>query len=252
MAGIFYKLGSALRPSVNKGRWMWYTATGTESDIIKAEQEMGNDLASAMLAETSGTRAEQIDHPNARLVAEIGQSLCRCVADKRRSFTFNITESGEPNAFALPGGHIFITPALIELIGDRTDELAFVLGHEMAHVIKQHSMERMAGDAAMGAVLKTIRFGGKIGPWLKKNGMKMLSSAYSQDRELQADRIGAGLAEAAGYPLAGGTALLQRLSCLYTRQNAPPLAEYFASHPPFNDRIAALESFIAHRKKRNT
>jgi len=180
------------------------------------------------------------DDPEAvELIREIGRRLARCVAEKRRTFAFELVRGSEPNAFALPGGFVFVTRALVELCERRADELAFVLAHEMAHVIRGHALDRVLSDSATAAVSRAIAARSGLGAWVRHVGVKYLTGAYSRGRELGADELGARLADAAGYDRDGAVRLLQRLDRLRAKGMAEALGlgPYFASHPPTAERI---------------
>ena len=239
MGGFFYNLGRMAGPKVRKGKWVWRSLTGDEGEILAAEHEVGRDLAAAFAEELGVERDPAIR----RYVSSIGDALARRVSNKQRTFRFTVASGGDPNAFALPGGEVFISRSLLGLIGGERDPLAFILGHEMAHVIKQHPMERVLSDAALASAARTVRLGGVAGQWVKGKGVQLMRSAYSQDRELTADKLGARLAQAAGFDPAGAIHLLERLKAI-SRESDQPLSEYFSTHPPFDQRIAALRSFF--------
>jgi predicted Zn-dependent protease len=238
---LFRKLGELAGPKVRKATWVWQSVTGSEEDILKAEAEVGRDLAAAM---KQGLGVDP-DPDLAANIRAIGNRLVATVADRRRSFDFTVLLHEEPNAFALPGGSIFITRPLIELIAGEVNQVACILGHEMAHVIKQDPMNRLMSDTAIGAALKAVRLAGPVGNWVSSTGAQLMRSAYSQDQELFADRLGARLAHAAGYDPRAALHMLKALSMLHTEHPEIPLAEYFATHPPFRTRIAELESYLA-------
>lgn len=239
MAGFFYNLGRMAGPGVRKGKWVWQAMTGTEEEIIAAEAEVGRDLAAEMI-QACGLCGDARDRA---LIEDIGGKLRGCVKNRLRQFSFTAIGGEEVNAFALPGGHVFVTRPLIELVGGAAAELAFILGHEMAHVIKQDPMRRIVTDATLSAAMRVTPTGRVAGPWLKDKALHMLRSAYSQDQELMADKLGARLAMAAGYDAAAGPRMLARLGTLSARQELP-LAEYFSTHPPIEMRVGELDQYL--------
>ena len=239
MSGFFYKLGRMAGPRVRKGKWVWRSLTGDEGEILEAEHEVGRDLAAAFAAQLGVEPSAEVR----RYVAGIGGALAGRVREKRRKFRFTVASGGEPNAFALPGGERFVSRSLLELIGGERDPLAFILGHEMAHVIKRHPMDRVLSDAALSSAARTVRLGGvagqAVGGWVTGKGVELMRSAYSRERELAADQLGARLARAAGFDPAGAVHLMERLKAVSVESDRP-LGEYFSTHPPFDQRIAAL------------
>jgi len=242
--GMFYHLGKLAGPKLRKGRWLWESMTGAEEDIIKAEHDAGADLAAAMVEQVGVDRDDGVR----RWVRELGEQLAACVSNKQRRFAFEVIPGDEPNAMALPGGYVFINRPLLELMRGDPDETAFVLGHEMGHIIKQHAVDRMVSDATFSAAMRAPMAAGVLGRWLAGTGRKLLSSAYSQDNELMADKLGARLAQAAGYDARAAVRMLDRLKTATGAEDGEPLSAYFATHPPFDVRIGELNTYLKSKK----
>jgi predicted Zn-dependent protease len=236
--GLFYSLGKAAGPKIRKGKWIWQSLTGSQAEAIAAEYDVGRDLA----AEVERQIHPDNDAETVRIIREIGSRLRERLREKRRKFTFAVIGGGEPNAFALPGGFIYITRSLLELCEYDSDEIAFVLGHEMGHVIRGHAMERIVSDSAVKTISRAAPVRGAVGGWIKRVGIQFLESAYSQDRELDADRLGARLSIAAGFSAKGPERLLERLAKLEQTGRLSELSSYLSSHPPLSDRIRAIRS----------
>jgi hypothetical protein len=109
LSGLFYNLGRKVGPKVRKAKWMWESATGSEADAIKVEHEVGRDLSREIRHQLGPGREPQTE----QILSEIGNRLVACVANKSRIFSFETVEGAEPNAFALPGGFIFVTKSLV-------------------------------------------------------------------------------------------------------------------------------------------
>jgi predicted Zn-dependent protease len=233
VSGLFYNLGKMLGPHVRKAKWAWLSATGTDAEAIKAEYEAGRDLAQEIRRQLT----PETDPETARFLAEIGDKLSSRVANKLRRFTFEAVKSGPPNAFALPGGFVFVTRSLLELCRWNQDEVAFILAHEMSHVIRGHAMERIINSAAISLGTKVSPARGVLGGWLQKVGVTFLQSAYSQDMERESDTLAVLLIDAAGYNGLAAVALLTRLAELKGPQNQSGLGAYFSSHPAFELRV---------------
>ncbi len=225
---------------MRKGKWLWQSLVGSESEAVAAEYEVGRDLA----VEVARQVRVRTDGDAAVLVREVGSLLAARVANKKRKFTFAVLENPEPNAFALPGGFIYLTSGLIGLCQSDRDELAFVIGHEMAHVVRGHAIDRIVSDTAVGALSSTAAARGTLGVWIKRVGVQFLQSAYSQDREFEADRFGHRLVRAAGFDVGAPERLLRRLCDLDDQGRLGELTKYFSSHPPLGERAnaASIES----------
>jgi len=140
---------------------------------------------------------------------------------------------------ALPGGFVFINDSLVDFCERRPDELAFVIGHEMAHIIRFHAWDRMLNDTMLRAATTVSGRVGMLGVWLRKSGLGLLKSAHSREHELEADALGFELLVNARFASVGAIGFLQRLAGL--EGNAESAGEYFSSHPSAPERIARLE-----------
>lgn len=232
-AKLLPRLGSSLgvhsRKPFRQAKWMWSWLAGSEAESLQAEREYGRECARQFAAQFSG-RASRV---NEEVVGRAGSRLAAAVKNPLREFRFTVIVAAKANAFALPGGFVFITEPLIDLCEHDADEIAFLLGHEMAHVLGGHAKDQLTASAILNAV--TARLAG-VGLMLQQ----VLAKGYSRQLELEADREGARLAAAAGFdPGAAGRALrrLERIGA-----EASGLGEYFSSHPPIAERVRALES----------
>jgi predicted Zn-dependent protease len=216
---------------------MWQSIAGSEADAIKVEYEVGLDLAREIRQQLGRSREPQTD----QMLKEIGNRLAGRVANKSRRFNFETVNGPEPNAFALPGGFIFVTKSLVELCRYDQNEIACILGHEMAHIIRGHAMNRIVSNSAIAAASRAAPIRGVLSGWLRKVGVQFLESAYSKDMESEADRLGVRLVAAAGYEPAACVQLFSRLAELKSPPNEFDLGSYFSSHPPFKVRIENIK-----------
>jgi len=226
-------MGRMFGPQVRKARWLWQSMAGSEADAIRLEREVGSDLAQGIRRQLTLDPDPQI----AQLLNEVGSRLTACVANQLRSFGFEALEGGPPNAFALPGGYIFVTRSLVELCERNQDEIAFILGHEMSHVIRGHAMDRIVTNSAIALGSRFIPVRGTLTGLLNTVGIRLLESSYSQDMEMEADKLGARLVVAAGYNAKAAAVMLSRLAKLNPYGNESNFGHYFSSHPAINLRI---------------
>ncbi len=166
------------------------------------------------------------------------------------TWQFNVTDDVEANAFALPGGYVYVTRGLVALLNSE-DELAGVLGHEMAHVLERHAARR-AGAATPFALLFGIPAGilGVISPTLGgivggtgELASGMVLASYSRDQERDADQRGIGLAARAGWDPAALASFLHTLE----REEAlagqdPKRPGFFATHPATPERVGNVRA----------
>ncbi|MBN1975289.1 MAG: M48 family metalloprotease [Sedimentisphaerales bacterium] len=244
MGGLFYNLGRKAGPRIRKAKWIWHSMIGTEAETIQIENEVGRDLAREIRLQANIDRDPQVE----KMLNETGLRLGEWVANESRTFSFEAVAGAEPNAFALPGGFIFVTRSIIELCNWDRDETAFIIAHEMGHVICKHAINRIMRDFAVTAASRAAPVHSAAVNWVKKVGMQYLESSYSQELEFQADRLGVRLAEAAGFKPDASIKLLRRLSELKSSENRIEIGNYFSTHPAFNERIRSINELLVKQK----
>jgi len=175
-----------------------------------------------------------------RLVERIGKDIAARSERPNLPWTFTVLDTPMINAMALPGGYIYVTRGMLERVNSE-DELAGVIGHEIAHVTARHSAQQIsrAQLAQFGMVLGAVVAGPEVLQQygqLAQLGIGLLFQRYSRQQESQADLLGTGyMAEARFNPIGAERMLmaLQRLS-----KNEPSgLDRYFMSHPDPAKRV---------------
>ena len=156
-------------------------------------------------------------------------------------WTFTILDSPVVNAFALPGGYIYVTRGLISLANDES-EIASVIGHEIAHVTARHTAERHAKAtiSGLGLEILDIIIGRPIVSNLANIGMQGILSSFSRSQELEADKLGIRYIKKSNYDTEGSTRFLSRLDVLTkisNEKNSNLINSIFATHPKTLDRI---------------
>jgi predicted Zn-dependent protease len=153
---------------------------------------------------------------------------------------FGVIESTDLNAFAAPGGYIFLTRGLYQLLANES-ELAGVLGHEIGHVIRKHHLKilQQSNMLDMGSTALSKQVGGneKIAN-LIGSGAEIVSRSLDKDAEFEADRIGVVLAARAGYDAYGLPQVLQKIG--HTAPGDDSVALLFKTHPLPDARLAKL------------
>mgnify|MGYP000684051416 CR=1 FL=1 len=215
-----------------------------------ADQRLGDQEHPKILAQFGG---EVADAGLRRYVRELGQQLAAQSEQPEGPWTFTVLDSPVVNAFALPGGYVYVTRGLVALANDEA-ELAGVIGHEIGHVTGAHTSERQerAGIAQLGVLGATIlgavagldgqslqainQVGNTIGQGYVAN--------FSRGQEFQADSLGIRYLARAGYdPLAQADFLssLQAQSQLQSQiagqQFDPNRVDFFSTHPATPQRV---------------
>lgn len=183
-----------------------------------------------------------------RYVSALGQSMASRTSRADLDWRFAVVNSPEVNAFALPGGFIYVNRGSIEQ-ADRLDELAGIMGHEIGHVVRRHSVQQLqkAERGEVGVILlctltsvcRTIH--GQVGVKVAADAM---SAHYSQRDEAEADSEGVVNTLRVGIDPEGLPAFFEKL--LDTRTQQPTLVEaFFSTHPTDQSRVAATRQQIA-------
>jgi beta-barrel assembly-enhancing protease len=233
---VFYNLGRIAGSQVRKAKWMWESVGGSEAESIRAEYAVGRDMAAVVLSETP----RDSDPAIAALLNEIGEKLAAVVRNRFHRFQMTAIEADHVTAFALPGGFIFIARSLVDGCNRNPDDIAFVLAHEMAHVIRRHSIERLLQQKVVKALTMVSPARGALASWIRTVGFQGLERAHARDDEFEADELGVLLMRAAGYDPAGAIRLLERLGELGRKPDALGLNRYLSTHPPLEDRVQRI------------
>ncbi len=221
-------------------------ATGARELIIISEEEeiaLGNDAAPEFEKEFGGKVA------NARLqdyVSRVGQAVA-ARSERKMPYAFTLVNSEVPNAFALPGGKIFITAGLMRMMANER-ELAAVLGHEVGHVSALHNvkgLQRQLGVELL-AKLASEAVGGKGGQAAQIGTQivgGMVNLRYGRNDEYQADDLGIRYMTKAGYSPWGMAELLKALVDL-SASSGGKTPEMLSTHPDPENRVKRASKTI--------
>ncbi|MCW5980562.1 MAG: M48 family metalloprotease [Bryobacteraceae bacterium] len=184
-----------------------------------------------------------------KFIDDIGQALVRKSGRTEIAYSFKVVDSPEINAFALPGGFVYVNRGLIEA-AQTPDELAGVLAHEIGHVVHRHGAEQ-AGRANMAQTGLGV-LGGLLGRGTKASVGQMAAQMvttgvfmkFSRQAERDADQVGARMLYEAGFRPQGMVSFFDRLAEMQkTEPNA--VLKFFSSHPSPTERSANIASLIA-------
>ena len=153
----------------------------------------------------------------------------------------NLIGSKQVNAFCMPGGKIAFYTGILDQLRLTDDEVATVMGHEVAHALREHARERMGKNAAtgIGAVLLSQVLGlGELGQTVTNYGAQLLTLQFSRSDESEADLVGMELAARSGFDPRAGISLWQKMAI--ASKGAPP--QWLSTHPAGPTRIADIEA----------
>jgi predicted Zn-dependent protease len=186
-----------------------------------------------------------------RYIEKVGANVATR-AQRKLPYKFHyIPEKNFVNAFAIPGGHVYIGQGLLDLM-DSEDELAAVLGHEVEHIDRRHAVERLQIEARLR------RLG--LARLLVEIPLEIFQAGYSKEQELEADREGSRLAVVSGYSPTGTVRMFEAFDRCFReakeQQARSPqeeaarvvlatMGEYFRSHPSSQERITQIQNLMA-------
>ncbi len=217
---------------------------------VAESQKQHPELIKEFGGSETGPRATYVESVGRRVSAYSG------IANPGQSFRFTTLNSAVENAFALPGGYVYITRQLMTLMDDEA-ELAFVLGHETGHIAANHSQQRKAATqrnsilGVLGAVLGSVVGNNAFGNLISQGAMQysqMATLSFSRDQEYQADTLGTRYVVAAGYDPLGGPRILAslgRASALETRiqgNSGRSTPEWASTHPLSENRVQRAQA----------
>jgi hypothetical protein len=196
------------------------------------------------------------DHPTSKYIASLGQKLAVKAPGYKFLFTFRVVNQKEINAFALPGGPIYMNVGTIQAASEA--ELAGVLGHEISHVVMRHSA-RQAAKAAKAQVPLAILsgvLGMGVGGWagqLAQMGLSIGAGSvfmkYSRDAETEADMVGAQIIYDSGYDPNALVTFFQKLKAEQGGSSAAG-PSFLASHPDPGNRAKNVSSILSRFPKK--
>ena len=238
MRNLFEAIGFKLGQKAAQAKNAFDLMGGDERESLRAEIRLGHDLKAALLERMPLVE----ENATTRWVGQIALWLAANVKEKKLPFSVLVTAEREPNAFALPGGPVFVSWSLLELCRQQRDEIAFVLGHEMGHIVRRHTLERIVKDAAVSLLLRQSSGIQAASAWVNQAGRQVLGSAFSKEEELEADGFAVNLVRAAGGDASAGERLMEKLLQGNPNQGVGIGGHYFATHPPLAARIACLRA----------
>ncbi|SNR74200.1 Peptidase family M48 [Humidesulfovibrio mexicanus] len=208
-------------------------ALGLQSaqEVLKKEKESGDDL--------------QVER-----VKRVGQRIAVAANKPDYKWEFRLIEKDTVNAFCLPGGKVFVYTGILDLTTSN-DELAAVMGHEIAHALLRHGGERvsMALMAQMGGQAASLALGSSVSPAASQvfnqvygvGAQVGVMLPHSRSQESEADEVGMILAAKAGYEPSGALSLWRKMDA-YAKSKGQNAPGWLSTHPTTEDRIAAIKS----------
>lgn len=214
------------------------------------ERSAGQQYAQMVQQAGAKSALAPMNHPQLKRLRGIAQRIIPFAAawnPRAKDWRWEVNLFGSPqvNAFCMPGGKIAFYTGILDRLQLSDDEVAMVMGHEIAHALREHARERIAkntatqGIARLGGAVVAGIFG--VDPHLTdmvaRGGANLLTLEFSREDESEADLVGMELAARAGYDPRSGVSLWQKMSA--ASKGAPP--QWLSTHPSGKSRIAEIE-----------
>jgi predicted Zn-dependent protease len=221
---------------INDGTFSNWNFTSLEKEIA-----LGRELAAEI-----ERQVRLVDDPViSEYVNRVGQNIVRN-SDAQVPFTFKVVEDDSINAFALPGGFVFVNTGIL-LRADEEAEVAGVLAHEIAHVTARHGTENSTKNQLINlASIPLIFLGGVVGFGIRQAAgliIPMQYMSFSRGAEEEADYLGIQYAYKTGYDPGAAVTFFEKIQALETAKPGT-ISSLFASHPPTENRIEKTQENI--------
>jgi predicted Zn-dependent protease len=209
------------------------------------EKQMGNSLLAEIKQEVTFVQDAKL---KATLLHDVGP-LTNVLPKNGIEYKFYIVDDPVPNAFAIPGGHVFVNTGLLEL-ADRPEELVGVIAHEVAHVTEKHGFRHIISAAGPFLIFRTF-LGGNSTSLIGAGSSILVSQSFSQEYELEADAVGFKYLVAANIDPRGLADMLGKLEAEEKKFSDSLELQAFSSHPATQKRIDRLNAKWKKLKTKN-
>ena len=223
------------------GLFSWAVDAAVQQIPPEWEKELGRTTAAGVLEEHRVCSDPDLN----RAVGEIGSRLVMAIGATPYEWHIRVLDAQEVNAFALPGGYIFVNRGLIEKSGD-AHEAAGVLAHEVQHVLHRHGIKNTVRQVGIMIILwAVLGDAGEVERFLAGNAAGLASMTFSRDQEREADEGGVDLIYRAGLDPTGLARFMEVLSAQEGLAGAIP--SFLSTHPASDERAEELGELVARR-----
>lgn len=246
LAVACFAQGALAREGVDVGGNSAFTKLVPAEQVERqAQQQYAQMLQQAAAQKALGSA----DHAQVKRLRSIARRIIPFALEwnpraRNWQWEVNLIGSSQINAFCMPGGKIAFYSGILKTLQLTDDEVAMVMGHEIAHALREHARERMGKNAATGigaSVLSSVLGLGQIGQSVTHYGAQLLTLEFSREDESEADLVGMELGARAGFDPRAGISLWQKMSAI--NKNAPP--QWMSTHPSGSTRIADMRANLS-------
>jgi len=233
-----FDLGDALKKAIEQGTQQPGDKQDNPLGGFSQQEEIaiGRQIAGNLLGASPLVKDKQLQ----KYVNNVGRWVASQSERPDLDWHFGVIESSDVNAFAAPGGYIFVTRGLYRLLGNEAD-LAGVLGHEIGHVIEKHHLKILQQSRLLDLGAKLLAKESGENDKIKNligSGAEVVARALDKNAEFEADRIAVVLAARAGYDAYGLPEVLQQIG--HFAKDDGNVALLFKTHPHPDERLARL------------
>lgn len=210
-----------------------------KAESLQEELSIGRIVSAQLL----GAARLLPDPPLQRYVNLVGRRVAEQAGRKEINWSFGVVDSTALNAFAAPGGYILVTSALLQML-DTEDELAAVLGHEIAHIVRKHHYRVVRKQQMLEFSAKAVTIGGEAGAMadrLSSMVANVLARGLDKSAEFEADRDGMVYAARAGYDSSALIRVMEKLANEFKDKSGTLL---MATHPSASDRSMSMAKSV--------
>lgn len=227
---------------VKRSQFMLLPAASIDKMSAQAYTQTIKEAEGKKTLNADKAQLERVRTISNRLIAQVG--VFRPDATKW-AWEVNVEKNDQLNAYCMPGGKIMVLSGMMDKLKATDDELGAVIGHEIAHALREHGRERMSqayvqqfGLQALAAFVTKGAAGGAIMQGAGMGSQLFFALPNGREQEREADKMGLELAARAGYNPDAAVTLWEKMSAMNT--GAPP--EFFSTHPASTNRIADLKA----------
>ena len=245
LLGCALALPAQAREGVDVGKKSWVAGLVPADQIEQAAARQYQQMEQKAAQQRALAPADNPQLVRLRAIAERIIPYSYEWNDRARQWKWevNLFGSKQVNAFCMPGGKIAFFYGLLDQLQLSDDEVAMVMGHEIAHALREHARERMGKTAAtrgaieIGSALLGLGNGGR---YLADMGGQLVTLKFGRDDETEADLVGLELAARAGYDPRAAVTLWQKMAA--ASKGAPP--EWLSTHPSGDSRVKDIEASL--------
>lgn len=214
------------------------------SQLVFTSESEDMALGAQASKEVLQTERAEVGTARAKRVENIGQKIAAVSDRPNFQWEFHTIKKNELNAFCLPGGKVFVYTGMLDFVGKDDDQLAAIMGHEIAHAIARHGAERASQAQATSLGVAILGAATGMGATAQK-GVSALSEVgillpYSRLQETESDHIGVILAAKAGYDPHAAVTLWENME----KQGGSSTPGFLSTHPVNSQRIKDLQEIM--------